>query len=197
MLESTYAVVSYLSGPLAEFVNSLRRRLNPMYGDWLAHISVLPPRRLAAPFHGGDGRISKLRELCTQAEPFEVELDGVSTFWPVNGVVYLSVGRGQAELESLHALLNDNGLHAEEPYQYVPHVTIAQSLDERATRTALEQVLEAWNQLAKPVRFPVDSLVLVGQVSDPACGDKWVDIAPIPLGSPSAIGRCGCSKLCT
>ena len=109
----------------------------------------------------------------------------MSTFWPVNGVVYLSVGRGQAELESLHALLNDNGLHAEEPYQYVPHVTIAQSLDERATRTALEQVLEAWNQLAKPVRFPVDSLVLVGQVSDPACGDKWVDIAPIPLGSPA------------
>ena len=107
MHESTYAVVSYLTGPLAEFVNSLRRGLNPMYGDWLAHISVLPPRRLAGPIDGKDSRLEKLRDICRQAEPFEVELDGVSTFWPVNGVVYLSVGRGLECLEELHRLLNE------------------------------------------------------------------------------------------
>lgn len=183
MQESTYAVVSYLTGPLAEFVNTLRQRLNPTYGDWLAHVSVLPPRRLAGPFHSQDERLQRLRSVCRQAEPFEVELDGVTTFWPVNGVVYLSVGQGQADLHALHTLLNENGMRAQEAYSYVPHVTIAQSLDERSTHAALAEVMQAWAELAKPVRFAVDSLVLVGQVNEPGSGERWVDIAPIPLGS--------------
>lgn len=183
MHESTYAVVSYLTGSLAQFVNSMRLRLNPTYGDWQAHVSVLPPRRLAGPFDDSDGRLERLRRVCRQAEPFEVELDGVSTFWPVNGVVYLSVGRGCAELEALHGLLNENGMRAYEPYNYVPHVTIAQSLDEISTQGAMTEAMTGWAALLRPVRFVVDSLVLVGQVSIPGSGEKWVDIAPIPLGS--------------
>ena len=186
MLESTYAVVSYLSSPLADFVNALRRSLNPMYGDWLAHVSILPPRRLAGRLNGPGGpneMLGKLRDICRQASPFEVHLGGVSTFWPVNGVVYLSVADGCSELVGLHELLNENGMRAEEAYGYVPHVTVAQSLDEPATRAAMRQVSEAWDALPKPVRFAVDSLVLVEQVHLPGAGEKWVDIAPIPLGS--------------
>jgi 2'-5' RNA ligase len=180
MSESTYAVVSYLSGPIADFINSLRRSLNPMYADWLAHVSILPPRRLRWDRADTERRVEVLRRACQQAAPFEVELQGVSTFWPVNGVVYLNVSSGYSELVNLHALLNENGMRAEEAYGYVPHVTIAQSLDEGNTHRAMEQVMEAWSNLPKPVRFSVDSLVLVEQAS---AGEKWVDIAPFHLGS--------------
>src|SRR5689334_23989962 len=102
MHESTYAVVSYLSGPVADFINSLRRSLNPTYGDWLAHVSVLPPRRLSGGLNCEDDRLERLRAICHQASPFDLELQGVSTFWPVNGVVYLSISSGYDDLVSLH-----------------------------------------------------------------------------------------------
>ncbi|MSO19968.1 MAG: 2'-5' RNA ligase family protein [Acidobacteria bacterium] len=181
MLDSTYAVVSYLTGPIADFVSGLRRRLNPIYGDWLAHVSVLPPRLLSWTVGDRDNRLAHLRERCRQIAPFEVSLDGVSTFWPVNGVVYLRVAEGLTQLAELHSLLNHNGMYSAEPYAYVPHVTVVQALDEVATQDALKEVSLAWTELPQPIRFRVDSLVLVGQDTP----DHWVDIAPIPLGSYS------------
>jgi 2'-5' RNA ligase len=180
MQESTYAVVSYLSGPVADLINSLRRSLNPMFADWLAHVSVLPPRRLPTGLADQEDRLERLRKICHQASPFDLELQDVSTFWPVNGVVYLSVSTGYAELVSLHQLLSECGMQSVEAYGYVPHVTIAQSLDEADTHKAMAQVAEAWSALAKPVRLHVDSLVLVEQ---PAGEVKWANIESIKLGS--------------
>jgi 2'-5' RNA ligase len=183
MQQATYAVVSYLSGPLADFVNSLRHRLNPALGDWLAHVSILPPRRLAGSFGADDERLERLRSLCRKVDGFAVELSGVNSFWPINGVVYLSIGEGASRLVQLHSLLNEGGMLAEEAYGYIPHVTIAQSLDQSATESAVQEVQEAWNRLSKPARFLVESLVLVEQVKQPDGGEKWMDLAPIPLGS--------------
>ena len=180
MQESTYAVVSYLSGPVADLINCLRRSLNPMYGDWLAHVSVLPPRRLPGGLAGQDERLERLRNVCQQASPFDLELQEVSTFWPVNGVVYLSISAGYAELVNLHELLSHCGMQSSEAYGYVPHVTIAQSLDEAATHRARAQVTKAWSALSTPVRFHIESLVLVEQVAGEL---KWSDVGSMQLGS--------------
>jgi len=135
MGELNCAVVAYLPGPLGEFVDSLRGRLNPRFAHWQAHVSILPPRPLPA---GPNQALAELREKCLLQEPFEAELSEVLTFWPANGVVYLSISTGSERLVALHELLNGGPLGWVEPYSYVPHVTIAQELDEAETRAALD-----------------------------------------------------------
>jgi len=182
MADHTFAVVSYLSGQPAEFINGFRRRLNPVYGEWLAHLSVLPPRRLSGSV---EDCLALLRRQCEQIAPLDVALDGVSTFWPVSGVVYLSISEGYQELVALHDLLNVETMQSREAHRYVPHITVAQELDESSTHSVHEEVARAWSDLAQPFRLRVDSLVLVEQ----AAPNQWIDVAPIPLGSLSFTGR--------
>jgi len=131
MPEVNCSVVVYLPEPLREFLDGLRRRLNPRFANWRAHVSILPPRLLSRP---PEEMLEQLRERCLVLDPFETTLAEVQTFWPVNGVVYLSISRGADRLTEFHERLNSGGLERVEPYPYVPHVTIAQELDEAAPR---------------------------------------------------------------
>lgn len=119
-----------------------------------------------------------VREKCALVEPFEVRLEGVSTFWPVNGVVYLSFGTGLERLIQLHDTLNCGNLAQEETYTYIPHVTLAQELDEAVTRDVLAEISRVWSRFAGDLSFRIESLSFVQQTSN----NRWVDLAPIPLG---------------
>ena len=111
-------------------------------------------------------------------EPFEAKLSEVQTFWPVKGVVYLSVSLGSQRLVELHDLLNGGPLGRVEPFPYVPHITLAQELDESQTRTVLHEASQAWARYVGPTTFRVESLSLVRQREDQC----WIDLAPVPLG---------------
>ena len=41
-----YSLVAYVSNPVGQFVESLRRELQPEQGHLPAHLTVLPPRQL-------------------------------------------------------------------------------------------------------------------------------------------------------
>ena len=170
------SVVAYLPGQLGEFVNSLRARLNPRFAHWLSHITILPPRPLSP---NADAVVAEMREKCQFVEPFEVKLSEVQTFWPVTGVVYLSVSLGSERLVELHDLLNQGPLGRVEPFPYVPHITLAQELDEAETRAVLHEASAAWARYAGPTTFRVESLPLVRQLEDLS----WVDLVPVSLGS--------------
>jgi hypothetical protein len=184
----TCSVVAYLPEPLEEFVDGLRRRLNPRFADWRAHVSILPPRLLfRAPelsqallpsLPSLEDLLDPLREHCLLLDPFEATLSEVQTFWPVNGVVYLSISRGADRLAELHSQLNSGGLARVEPYPFVPHVTIAQELDEAETHAALREASLEWARYAGTPSFRVESLSLVRQEPD----QRWTDLAPIILG---------------
>lgn len=176
MGEPNYSVVAYLSGKLSEFVDDLRRRLNPNFAGWLAHVSILPPRPLQA---AQEETVREIRKRCAVREPFLVGIDGVSTFWPVNGVVYLSLSLGSQHLVELHDALNCCGLEREEPYPYVPHVTIAQELDEAGTHAVLEDASHQWRRFSGERTFRLESLCLVQQTPE----NCWIDLVTLPLGS--------------
>ena len=182
MEEHGYAVVAYLPGKLGDFVDSLRKRLNPSFADWLAHVTVLPSRSLRA---SPEETLERIRERCALVEPFVATIQGVSTFWPVNGVVYLSFSLGFQHLVQLHDTLNVGGLAQEEAYSYLPHVTVAQELDEAGTQAVLADVSREWSRFSGDVSFRVESLRLVRQAPE----NRWVDLAPIPLGSFLAPSR--------
>ncbi|MBI3895262.1 MAG: 2'-5' RNA ligase family protein [Acidobacteria bacterium] len=157
-------------------MNRLRQRLNPAYATWLAHVSILPPRPLNA---SPEEALTLIREKCFSFEPFEASLDGVSTFWPVNGVVYMSFSAGSRRLIELHELLNQDCLRYQEPYPYIPHVTAAQELDEAGAHAVLKEVSREWADYQGETSFRIESLSLVQQ----APLNQWIDLAPIPLGS--------------
>ena len=176
MGEENISVVAYLPGELGRFVDNLRNRLNPRFAAWLAHVTILPPRPLSAT---SEAMLAQAREKCLLVEPFEASLDGVLTFGPANGVVYLSFAAGFGRFLELHEQLNCGCLERAETYPYVPHVTLAQELDETGTQAVLREAAQEWAAYKGDMSFRVDSLSLVRQAPD----KRWIDLAPIPLGS--------------
>ena len=182
MEENNYALVAYLPGKLGDFVDRLRQRFDPALAAWLAHVTILPPRPLAAPL---EESLEIIRKRCALVEPIEAAIQGVSTFWPVNGVVYLSISRGLERLVQLHDALNCEGLAHQEVHRYVPHVTIAQELDEAGTQAMLADVTREWSRQETDPSFRVASLSLVQYTAE----NRWVELAPISLGSLLATSR--------
>ncbi|MBI2819905.1 MAG: 2'-5' RNA ligase family protein, partial [Acidobacteria bacterium] len=66
-----------------------------------------------------------------------------------------------------------------EPYPFVPHITIAQDLDDQATQEALVALANAWESYEDEKSFRVETLCLVQQSE----GYRWRNLAPIPLSS--------------
>lgn len=175
MQAQTYAVVVYLHGPLAQFVNSLRQELNREHAGKVSHISVLPPRPLVI---SEEVALHQAREQVADWEPFEIEVIGVETFVPANGVVYLSLGWGADPMRVLHRTLNQGQLFREEPLGYVPHITIAQDMSERKTLEVYERVQRALAEYTGPRRVLVETLTFVRQTAD----GNWLDLAEVQLG---------------
>ena len=176
MPEENISVVAYLPGRLGQFVDDLRKRLNPRFAAWRAHVTILPPRPLSATL---EDMLAQTREQCLLADPFEARLDSVFTFWPANGVVCLSFSEGLRRFVELHERLHCGCLEGFEPYPYVPHVTLAQELDEAETQAVLEEAAREWARYKEAPSFRVDSLFLVRQGAD----NRWINLAPIPLGT--------------
>jgi 2'-5' RNA ligase len=170
-----YSVVSYLPGELGEFVDRLRRRFDPALAAWLPHVTLLPPRPLPDAL---DRPLETIRRQCALFEPFDATVHGVCTFWPVSGVVYLSFSAGGKRLIELHDALNCAELERQERHLYVPHISIAQDLDEQRTASVLADVERECSAHKAGWTFRVESLFLVRKTPE----NRWLNLAPISLG---------------
>jgi 2'-5' RNA ligase len=172
---NSFALVSYLPSPLGEFLDRLRMDL-VCECRAKAHVTVLPPRPLVCP---GEEAWQELALRLQEVPAFTVELGEVEVF-PVTQVVYLSVIAGGAELKRLHEKLNSSRLAFEEPFQYHPHVTLAQDLD---TAGAVEQATELararWREFSGRRSFVVNQLTFVQNT----LANRWTDLNRFPLAS--------------
>jgi 2'-5' RNA ligase len=180
-----FALVAYIQGQLADFLDSLRLELTPGCNP-RAHVTVLPPRPLDK---GADLRetIDRLGEESRVAPPVKVTLGDIEIFGASN-VIYLSLASGERELHALHENLNSGQLEYDGPYPYHPHVTIAQGID--GLEMGPEQVAELarsarerWAQYDGPRVFTVDCLSFVQNVAP----GTWVDVAKLPMATPVGV----------
>jgi 2'-5' RNA ligase len=173
-----YSLVAYLPGPLGSFIDQLRREL---VSDCRAraHVTVLPPRALKCP---ADLALGHIREALQNLHPFRVEF-GEVRFFPQTNVVYLSITRGQSELEDIHQVLNCGMAGCEEVYPYHPHLTLAQQIDPGAMAAAGELVSRRWQEFPHSRDFLLDTLTFVQNTTD----NLWMDLAEIPLGVPVGV----------
>jgi len=171
---NSFALVSYLSGPLAAFLDRLRCELVPKCRA-KAHVTVLPPR----PIHGpSDQAWEQVRNNLHDFEPFRVELGSVEVF-PMTQVIYLSLLAGRRELERIHSALNVDAVRYEEPFTYHPHITLAQELTPAEHASALELCEREWRKFSHSRTFSVDKLTFVQNTLD----DRWIDLAGHALTS--------------
>ena len=164
---NSFALVSYLPDRLGSFLDHLR-------GDLVqecsakAHVTVLPPR----PLHCGPEKAWQLLEQRLQGfQPFVIELGGIEVF-PVTQVIYLAITTGHDELKRLHSSLNTGQLGFDEPFEYHPHVTLAQDLDPSQVQAVCERAAAMWREFSHPRSFVVDRLTFVQNTLE----NRWTDL---------------------
>ncbi len=94
--------------------------------------------------------------------------------------VYLSIGTGSQELETLHARLNQGHFEFDEPWSYHPHVTLAQDLDAAKVNAAQDLAMRRWREFPGPRGFRLDRLTFVQNIGE----NRWRDLASCDLRPP-------------
>jgi len=179
-LINPYAIVAYISNPLAAFIDRLRQEVTPNCPHH-AHITILPPR----PLYVDKGQaIEQCRDIVSRFEAFDAPLGGVDLF-EGSGVIKVTVTGGLAELQTLHDILNTGPFELVEDFEYVPHVTVAQEIPPENLSKCLELVRTQWNQNGPPPAVRVESLTFVQQKSD----GTWTNLAELLLGRPQPVSR--------
>lgn len=177
MVGLLYAAVTYVRSPAGVFVEEMRRDLHPAHTHADAHITILPPRALKGT---EEQAIRQLESTCRGVSPFEVTMGDVESFIPATPTVFIRVAHGAYRFRELHDRLNDGALHCEEPWSYMPHLTIVKmdTIDE--ARKVVGLARPRWDQCDDNRKIRIDKVVFVKGV-----GERWMDLATIPLGQPS------------
>jgi hypothetical protein len=173
-LLNVYALVIYITGPLGKFLDDLRRELVP-HCNPNAHVSVLPPRPLAVDWQVA---AEQVRACVSEASPFEIQLGGLQMF-PVTNVIYIELARGADELRRMHAMMNTRSLESAEPFQYHPHITLAQELDPDDVDRTHALAHRRWSEYTGPRSFSAVHATFVRNTM----GNCWVDLAGFPFNA--------------
>ncbi|HTS26601.1 MAG TPA: 2'-5' RNA ligase family protein [Bryobacteraceae bacterium] len=173
---NVFALVIYIPGQLGRFLDDLRKELVPHYNPH-AHVSVLPPRPLVVAWQTASEQARALVEGWT---PFTVELTELQVF-PVTEVIYLEVGAGASDLRRMHAGMNASSLAFQEPFQYHPHITLAQEVPHENLTALHDLAHRRWAEYRGARSFTAERAVFVQNTIT----DHWVDLAEYSLGAVS------------
>lgn len=173
-------VAVVLDPPVSHEVDGLRRAVaDPSLGRIPPHITLVPPvnvRRDQLP-----AALEVLRRAAAATRPLDLTVGAISTFLPVNPVLYLGVG---GDLEGLRRLRDGVFVPPFErklSWPWVPHVTLADGVPEDRIAAGL-QALQAYAALAR-----IDRVVLLEE----GPGRMWSPLADACLGPPARIGTGG------
>ncbi len=169
-----FALVSYIPEPLAGFLDRLRLDLDPTCKPH-AHVTLLPPRMLCS---SQDRAVREIRDLSRQFRPFTIHLSEIEKF-PVSNVIHVGLASGRERLLDMHRTMNCGANRYKEGFEYCPHVTIAQNLDEAVVEETLKRAQDAWQSYPFERSFLVDRLAFVRSLD---CA-TWTDIEDFPLSA--------------
>ena len=174
-----YGLVAYVTSPVGQFVETLRRELRPASPRAVAHLTILPPRVL----HGSEAEaLAALQIVAHRMNAFRVVLGDVATFLPGTPTVFVGVNGGADQMGDLHRNLNADALAAKETWPYVPHLTIVR-MDTPAEALAILPVAQArWQGYEGTRSVQVTELAFVREEGDLT----WVDLGHIPLSASLA-----------
>ncbi len=164
---NSYALVSYIPGKLGDFITQLRQDLVPKCVA-RSHVSILPPRSLQ-----GDPQAAAdhVRATLAPFQPFELDMPRIRVFEQTS-VVFCEVGVGREELFELHDAMNSGALAFDEPFEYHPHVTLAQGISPEDLPRVYEQALRRWEESAPTSHVTIETVTFVQNTID----NVWIDL---------------------
>lgn len=175
---NSYALVSYIPGRLGDFITQLRQDL---VASCVArsHVSILPPRPLnATPEEAAD----HIRASLMPFAPFELDMPKIGVF-EQTAVIFCEVGAGRDELKELHDVTNTGALYFKEPFEYHPHVTLAQGFDPQSLPQIYEMAYRRWHESAPSSRVLIESVTFVQNTA----GNVWIDLEDCELRGLAAL----------
>jgi len=175
MTSLLYAAIAYVRSPVGIFVEQLRRELHPAHLHADAHLTVLPPRRLQS---SEDQALALLTEVSHATAPFDVVMGDVETFSPLTPTVFIRVAHGAYRMRELHDRMNQGALRCDEPWPYMPHLTIMKADAEDQVPRALDIARQRWRDYSDTRQVRISKLILVK-----GTGERWVDLAAVSLGA--------------
>ena len=177
-MQNQFAVVSYVHGPLARFVDGLRCELTPGCPH-KAHVTVLPPREISiAPSRA----IEECRQIVSNFHPFFIQIRAVNLFHSTH-VLKLEIGRGENELRTLHDLLGTGPFDGDDKFPYTPHITLCKDDDPARVQEILELARERWRHFGGVADLWIDTLTFVQQRDD----ETWADLEDLSLGETAPV----------
>lgn len=122
-----YGIAIFPSKQLQDVANSLRKRYD-------SHYALIPPHiTLKESFNVEDADlnsvVTEIKKIASKTKPFSLNVYKYSSFNPVSNTIYMGVKENE-ELLSLQNQLNSGNLAQEEKYQFVPHITVGQDMDD-------------------------------------------------------------------
>lgn len=122
-----YGIAIFPSKPIQDKANSYRKRYDP-------HYALIPPHiTLKEAFQADEETIEKLilelRKIAQASEPFNIQINKFSTFAPVTNTIYFKV-EPVPQLTELYDQMHEGNFPQNAKYSFVPHITIAQQIDE-------------------------------------------------------------------
>lgn len=173
---NSYALVAYIPMPLGRFLDDLRLELIPSFIP-RAHVTILTPRPLSVdPRAAWEHVYSVIKDF----PPFEIALADAGIF-KATSVIYIALGPGRRVLKQMHGQLNAGPLSFAEPFEYFPHITLAQELDPKQLSIAFERARRRWAEYPGERWFAVDRVTFVQNTTR----DLWLDLAEARLGVPT------------
>lgn len=168
-----YAVVAYVRSPVGIFVEELRRELHPAHTHADAHLTVLPPRPLSGT---EEQAVAALTEVGRTVRPFDVTMGDVESFIPATPTVFIRVAKAAYRMRELHDLVNRGVWEFDEPWPYMPHLTIvkADTVDEALKVQQIAR--QRWSAYSGPRTVQIASLTFVK-----GDGERWVNLAKVRL----------------
>ena len=175
-----FAVVAYLKGELAEWVESLRAELHPKHAHLPSHITILPPRMLTG---SESDAMEWMTEKCDTVEPFDVVMGDVESFLPTTPTIFLRVAHAAYKIRELHDRMNGGPLACDEELPFIPHLTIAKMETDEIARRVYEKARDRWDHYEGSHRARIEMLSFVrGRDA------KWTDLGLVSL-RPKAVRR--------
>ena len=169
---NSYALVSYIPGRLGDFITQLRQDL--VTGCVAqSHVTVLPPRPLRV---DPETAADEIRAGLAGFSSFELDMPRIRVFEQTS-VIFCEIGRGREELFELHKALNVGGLYFQEPFDYHPHVTLAQGISADRLPEVFETTVRRWKESVSSTLVTIDKLTFVQNTVE----NIWIDLEECEL----------------